>query len=64
VVLQLGGWAWSHQSLAVKNKLVTKDSYDPRTLEIGCGGVDWIGLAQDRDSRRALVGAVMNLRVP
>jgi hypothetical protein len=33
-------------------------------LEIGLGGVDWIGLAQDRDKWRALVNAVMNLRVP
>jgi hypothetical protein len=32
-------------------------------LEIGCGGVDWIGLAQDRDMLRTLVNAVMNLRV-
>jgi hypothetical protein len=32
--------------------------------EIGWGGVDWIGLAQDRDKRRALVNEVMNLRVP
>jgi hypothetical protein len=33
-------------------------------LEIGWGGVDWSGLAQDRDNWRALVNAVMNLRVP
>jgi hypothetical protein len=33
-------------------------------LEIGWGGVDWIGLAQDRDMWKALVNAVMNLRVP
>jgi hypothetical protein len=33
-------------------------------LEIGWGGVDWIGLAQDRDKWRALVNGVMNLRVP
>jgi hypothetical protein len=33
-------------------------------LEIGWGGVDWIGLSQDRDKWRALVSAVMNLRVP
>jgi hypothetical protein len=32
--------------------------------EVGCGCVDWIGLAQDRDRWRALVSAVMNLRVP
>jgi hypothetical protein len=33
-------------------------------LEIGWGGVDWIGLAQDRDKWRDFVNAVMNLRVP
>jgi hypothetical protein len=33
-------------------------------LEIGWDGVDWIGLAQDRDKWKALVNAVMNLRVP
>jgi hypothetical protein len=33
-------------------------------LQICWGGVDWIGLAQDRDKWRALVNAVMNLQVP
>jgi hypothetical protein len=33
-------------------------------LEIGLGGVDWIGLAQDGYRCRALVNSVMNLRVP
>jgi hypothetical protein len=32
--------------------------------EIGWGDVDWIVMAQDRDKWRALVNAVMNLRVP
>jgi hypothetical protein len=32
--------------------------------EVGCGYVDWIGLAQDRDRWRTLVSEVINLRVP
>jgi hypothetical protein len=32
--------------------------------EIGCGDVDWIGLALDMDKWRAFVNAVLNLQVP
>ena len=32
--------------------------------EVGCGYMDWIGLAQDRDRCRTLMSAVMNFRVP
>jgi len=32
--------------------------------EVGCGYMDWIGLAQDRDRWQTLVSAVMNFRVP
>jgi hypothetical protein len=32
--------------------------------EVGCGDVDWIGLAKDRNRWRALVNSVLNFRVP
>jgi hypothetical protein len=41
-----------------------EDNIKMNLKETGCGGVDWIDLVQDRDRWRALVNAVMNLRVP
>ena len=41
-----------------------EDNIKVNLKEVGCGVRDWIGLAQDRDRWRALVNAVMNLRVP
>jgi hypothetical protein len=40
-----------------------EDNIRMNLQEVGCGFMDWIGLAQDRDRWRALVNAVMNLQV-
>jgi hypothetical protein len=40
------------------------DNIKMNLLEIGWGSVDWIALAQDRNKWKALVNAVMNIRVP
>jgi hypothetical protein len=47
-----------------RRRWVDNIKMDERDGEIGWVGGDWIDLAQDRDRWRALVKAVMNLRVP
>jgi len=41
-----------------------KDNIKMDLHKLGCGSMDWIELAQDRDRYRALVNVVMNLQVP
>jgi hypothetical protein len=41
-----------------------KDSIKMDLEDVGCGGMDWIELTQNRDRWRVLVNAVMKLRVP
>jgi hypothetical protein len=45
-------------------KLKWEDNIKVDLQEVGCVGMDWSDLAQDRDRWRALVKTVMNLGVP
>ena len=41
-----------------------KDNIKMDLHEVGCGGIDWIDLAHDRDRWWALVNVILNLQVP
>jgi hypothetical protein len=47
-----------------KTRRIWEDNIKMDLQKVGCGDLDWIEQAEDRDRRRALVNAVMNLRVP
>jgi hypothetical protein len=58
-VTLIGYWLESHRERSTWVDNIKVDLGD-----IGCDGMDWIGLAADGDRWRALVNAVMNLRFP
>jgi len=57
------GYTWGKSPLA-RPRRRWEDNIKMNLPEVGCGSLDWIDLAQDRDRWRALVNAVMNLWVP
>ena len=58
-----GGESWGKESLG-RPRCRWEDNIKTDLQEVGCGGINWIELAQDRSRWRAFVNAVMNLRVP
>jgi hypothetical protein len=45
-------------------RCIWEDNIKMDPQQVGCGVMDWTGLAQDRNRLRALVNAVMNFRIP
>ena len=52
------------KSLLGRSRRRWEDNIKMDLHEVGCGVIEWIELAQDRDSWRAVVNAVMNFWVP
>ena len=58
-----GGEAWGKSPLGIPRRR-WDDNIESDLPEVGCGGMKWIDLAQDRDKWQALANPVMNLRIP
>ena len=72
-VARLGAWRGVYRVLVGKSegkrtvgrsRCKLGDNIKMDLKEVGCGGMDWIDLAQNRDRWWALVNSVMNFRVP
>jgi hypothetical protein len=57
-------WELQKERPLVRPRRRWEDNIRMDLKEIGCGGMDWIDLAQDRDQWMALENTVINLRVP
>jgi len=57
-------WGNQRERDRLEDQDIDGDNIKMDLQEVGCGVMDWIELAQDRDRWWALVNALMNLRVP
>ena len=67
VTLRCPSYIFGLQHMNIIMALYVTDMYIHNKVDlqgVGCGGKDWIDLAQDRDRWRALVSTVMNFGVP
>ena len=62
-VQDFGGDTWGKRPLG-RPRCRWENNIKMDLQEMGCGGMDWIDLVQDKDRWRALVNALMNVKVP
>ena len=64
VEISCGGETWGKERPLGRPRRRWKDNIKMDLHDVGCGGMEWIELAKDRDRWRALMNAVMNLLDP